>query len=87
MVTSLSNVLFFVYNWQLISQLPRAHRNVFRYLMAFLKELLKHSHNNNLTASLIGMKQIHKVSRKFKSSILWNIWGVSSGMWEFLKLP
>uniref|UniRef100_A0A665UUT1 phosphoinositide 5-phosphatase n=1 Tax=Echeneis naucrates TaxID=173247 RepID=A0A665UUT1_ECHNA len=40
---------------QLISQLPRAHRNVFRYLMAFLKELLKHSHNNNLTASLIGM--------------------------------
>uniref|UniRef100_A0A8C4E7K7 phosphoinositide 5-phosphatase n=1 Tax=Dicentrarchus labrax TaxID=13489 RepID=A0A8C4E7K7_DICLA len=43
---------------QLISQLPRAHRNVFRYLMAFLKELLKHSHNNNLTASLIGMKWI-----------------------------
>ncbi|XP_063732447.1 inositol polyphosphate 5-phosphatase OCRL isoform X1 [Eleginops maclovinus] len=39
---------------QLISQLPRAHRNVFRYLMAFLKELLKHMHNNNLTASLIA---------------------------------
>lgn len=39
---------------QLISQLPRAHRNVFRYLMAFLKELLKHSHNNNLTASLLA---------------------------------
>ncbi|XP_038555041.1 inositol polyphosphate 5-phosphatase OCRL isoform X1 [Micropterus salmoides] len=39
---------------QLISQLPRAHRNVFRYLMAFLKELLKHAHNNNLTASLIA---------------------------------
>ncbi|KAM4622185.1 inositol polyphosphate 5-phosphatase OCRL isoform 5-T5 [Polymixia lowei] len=39
---------------QLISQLPRAHRNVFRYLMAFLRELLKHSHNNNLTASLIA---------------------------------
>ena len=38
--------------------LPRAHRNVFRYLMAFLKELLKHSYNNNLTASLIGMKRI-----------------------------
>ncbi|KAI4819061.1 hypothetical protein KUCAC02_004342 [Chaenocephalus aceratus] len=32
----------------------RAHRNVFRYLMAFMKELLKHSHNNNLTASLIA---------------------------------
>uniref|UniRef100_A0A667ZDK1 phosphoinositide 5-phosphatase n=1 Tax=Myripristis murdjan TaxID=586833 RepID=A0A667ZDK1_9TELE len=42
---------------QLISQLPRAHRNVFRYLLAFLRELLKHSHNNNLTASLIGMSR------------------------------
>ncbi|XP_056455952.1 inositol polyphosphate 5-phosphatase OCRL isoform X2 [Gadus chalcogrammus] len=39
---------------QLVSQLPRAHRNVFRYLMAFLRELLKHSHSNNLTASLIA---------------------------------
>lgn len=46
-------------NQQLISQLPRAHRNVFRYLMAFLKELLKHAHNNNLTASLIGMQYIY----------------------------
>ncbi|XP_051929445.1 inositol polyphosphate 5-phosphatase OCRL isoform X3 [Hippocampus zosterae] len=39
---------------QLISQLPSAHRNVFRYLMGFLKELLKHANNNNLTASLIA---------------------------------
>ncbi|XP_061103820.1 inositol polyphosphate 5-phosphatase OCRL-like isoform X2 [Conger conger] len=39
---------------QLISQLPRAHRNVFRYLMAFLRELLKFSHHNNLTASIIA---------------------------------
>ncbi|KAL2077383.1 hypothetical protein ACEWY4_026887 [Coilia grayii] len=39
---------------QLISQLPRAHRNVFRYLMAFLRELLKHSLDNNLTASLLA---------------------------------
>ncbi|XP_028315444.1 inositol polyphosphate 5-phosphatase OCRL isoform X4 [Gouania willdenowi] len=39
---------------QLISQLPRSHRNVFRYIMAFLKELLKHTNNNNLTASLIA---------------------------------
>ncbi|KAJ8348753.1 hypothetical protein SKAU_G00273420 [Synaphobranchus kaupii] len=39
---------------QLISLLPRAHRNVFRYLMAFLRELLKFSHQNNLTASLIA---------------------------------
>lgn len=39
---------------QLISQLPRAHRNVFRYLMAFLRELLKHSFDNNLNANLLG---------------------------------
>lgn len=39
---------------QLISQLPRAHRNVFRYLMAFLRELLKFSHHNNLSVSLIA---------------------------------
>lgn len=39
---------------QLISQLPRAHRNVFRYLMAFLRELLKHSIDNNLTANLLA---------------------------------
>ncbi|RXN07385.1 inositol polyphosphate 5-phosphatase OCRL-1-like isoform X2 [Labeo rohita] len=39
---------------QLISQLPRAHRNVFRYLMAFLRELLKHSIDNNLSANLLA---------------------------------
>uniref|UniRef100_A0A8C2EXU0 phosphoinositide 5-phosphatase n=1 Tax=Cyprinus carpio TaxID=7962 RepID=A0A8C2EXU0_CYPCA len=39
---------------QLISQLPRAHRNVFRYLMAFLRELLKHSIDNNLNANLLA---------------------------------
>ncbi|XDV37270.1 hypothetical protein PO909_006899 [Leuciscus waleckii] len=39
---------------QLISQLPRAHRNVFRYLMAFLRELLKHSFDNNLNANLLA---------------------------------
>ncbi|XP_034037646.1 inositol polyphosphate 5-phosphatase OCRL isoform X2 [Thalassophryne amazonica] len=39
---------------KLVTQLPRAHRNVFRYLMAFLKELLKHSQDNSLTANLIA---------------------------------
>ncbi|XP_065128039.2 inositol polyphosphate 5-phosphatase OCRL isoform X1 [Paramisgurnus dabryanus] len=39
---------------QLISQLPRAHRNVFRYLMAFLRELIKHSIDNNLNANLLA---------------------------------
>ncbi|XP_075042346.1 inositol polyphosphate 5-phosphatase OCRL isoform X2 [Mixophyes fleayi] len=39
---------------QVISQLPRCHRNVFRYLMAFLRELLKFTGDNNLSASLIA---------------------------------
>ncbi|XP_033876258.3 inositol polyphosphate 5-phosphatase OCRL-like isoform X2 [Acipenser ruthenus] len=39
---------------QVISQLPRAHRNVFRYIMAFLRELLKYSEDNNLNASMIA---------------------------------
>ncbi|XP_056625080.1 inositol polyphosphate 5-phosphatase OCRL isoform X1 [Triplophysa dalaica] len=39
---------------QLISQLPRAHRNVFRYLLAFLRELLKHSIDNNLNVNLLA---------------------------------
>lgn len=39
---------------QVISQLPRCHRNVFRYLMAFLRELLKFSEYNNVSANMIG---------------------------------
>uniref|UniRef100_A0A672NIA1 phosphoinositide 5-phosphatase n=1 Tax=Sinocyclocheilus grahami TaxID=75366 RepID=A0A672NIA1_SINGR len=39
---------------QVNMDLPRAHRNVFRYLMAFLRELLKHSIDNNLNANLLG---------------------------------
>ncbi|XP_053329881.1 inositol polyphosphate 5-phosphatase OCRL isoform X2 [Spea bombifrons] len=39
---------------QVISQLPRCHRNVFRYLMAFLRELLKYTEDNNLSASMIA---------------------------------
>ncbi|XP_061091151.1 inositol polyphosphate 5-phosphatase OCRL isoform X1 [Conger conger] len=39
---------------QLISQLPRVHRNVFRYLMSFLRELLKYSSSNNLTANFLA---------------------------------
>ncbi|XP_053555377.1 inositol polyphosphate 5-phosphatase OCRL isoform X2 [Bombina bombina] len=39
---------------QVISQLPRCHRNVFRYLIAFLRELLKYSQDNNLTANMIA---------------------------------
>ncbi|KAK1167474.1 inositol polyphosphate 5-phosphatase OCRL-like isoform X2 [Acipenser oxyrinchus oxyrinchus] len=39
---------------QVISLLPRAHRNVFRYIMAFLRELLKYSEDNNLNANMIA---------------------------------
>ncbi|XP_054975944.1 inositol polyphosphate 5-phosphatase OCRL [Sorex araneus] len=39
---------------QVISQLPRCHRNVFRYLMAFLRELLKFSDYNNVNANMIA---------------------------------
>uniref|UniRef100_A0ABI7W3G2 phosphoinositide 5-phosphatase n=2 Tax=Felinae TaxID=338152 RepID=A0ABI7W3G2_FELCA len=39
---------------QVISQLPRCHRNVFHYLMAFLRELLKFSKYNNVSENMIG---------------------------------
>ncbi|XP_062818573.1 type II inositol 1,4,5-trisphosphate 5-phosphatase isoform X1 [Anolis carolinensis] len=43
---------------QVVSTLPRCHRNVFSYLMAFLRELLRHSAKNhldvNILASLFG---------------------------------
>nr|3QIS_A Chain A, Inositol polyphosphate 5-phosphatase OCRL-1 [Homo sapiens] len=39
---------------QVISQLPRCHRNVFRYLMAFLRELLKFSEYNSVNANMIA---------------------------------
>ncbi|NXD86325.1 OCRL phosphatase, partial [Halcyon senegalensis] len=39
---------------QVIFQLPRCHRNVFRYLMLFLRELLRYSEENNVTAAMIA---------------------------------
>ncbi|XP_076049020.1 type II inositol 1,4,5-trisphosphate 5-phosphatase-like isoform X2 [Oratosquilla oratoria] len=39
---------------EVIAALPVYHRNVFSYLMAFLKELLKHSHDNNLDARTLA---------------------------------
>ncbi|XP_078268538.1 inositol polyphosphate 5-phosphatase OCRL isoform X2 [Rhinoraja longicauda] len=38
----------------LISQLPRNHKNVFRYLMSFLRELLKYSEDNKLDAKMLA---------------------------------
>ncbi|XP_072837623.2 inositol polyphosphate 5-phosphatase OCRL isoform X2 [Pogona vitticeps] len=39
---------------QVICQLPRSHRNVFRYVMAFLRELLKYSESNNVSANMLA---------------------------------
>ncbi|XP_043913171.1 inositol polyphosphate 5-phosphatase OCRL [Protopterus annectens] len=39
---------------KVISQLPRSHRSVFRYLMSFLRELLKYSEHNNLSVNMIA---------------------------------
>lgn len=39
---------------QVIVQLPSCHRNVFRYLMSFLRELLRYSEDNNVSATMIG---------------------------------
>uniref|UniRef100_A0A8C0EE43 phosphoinositide 5-phosphatase n=1 Tax=Bubo bubo TaxID=30461 RepID=A0A8C0EE43_BUBBB len=39
-----------LFSLQVIFQLPRCHRSVFRYLMSFLRELLRYSEDNNVTA-------------------------------------
>ncbi|KAL4631604.1 inositol polyphosphate 5-phosphatase OCRL-1 isoform X1 [Arapaima gigas] len=39
---------------QVVSQLPGPHGEVFRYLMTFLKELLKQRHSNHLNANFIA---------------------------------
>ncbi|XP_060063309.1 inositol polyphosphate 5-phosphatase OCRL-like [Ylistrum balloti] len=39
---------------QVIAQIPECHRNVFRYLCAFLRELLSHSSHNSLDVKLLA---------------------------------
>ncbi|XP_066191366.1 type II inositol 1,4,5-trisphosphate 5-phosphatase [Sylvia atricapilla] len=39
---------------QIISDLPACHRNVFEYLMAFLRELLKNSGKNHLDVNILA---------------------------------
>ncbi|XP_069133759.1 inositol polyphosphate 5-phosphatase OCRL-like isoform X2 [Argopecten irradians] len=39
---------------QVIAQIPECHRNVFRYLCAFLRELLTHTSDNNLDVKLLA---------------------------------
>ncbi|XP_068249219.1 inositol polyphosphate 5-phosphatase OCRL isoform X1 [Palaemon carinicauda] len=40
---------------EIVFKLPVYHRNVFTYLMAFLKELLNHSEDNNLDAKTLAL--------------------------------
>lgn len=46
-----------LFSLQVIFQLPRCHRSVFRYLMSFLRELLRYSEDNNVSVAMIG-KQV-----------------------------
>ncbi|XP_014463409.1 type II inositol 1,4,5-trisphosphate 5-phosphatase isoform X1 [Alligator mississippiensis] len=53
----------YVLGRQIISRLPECHKNVFKYLMAFLRELLKNSGKNhldtNILASIFGGLLLH----------------------------
>lgn len=51
-----------LFSLQVISQLPRCHRSVFRYLISFLRELLKYSEDNNVSATMIGKAVISAFS-------------------------
>ncbi|XP_071115406.1 type II inositol 1,4,5-trisphosphate 5-phosphatase-like [Haliotis cracherodii] len=44
----------FMLSKQALQKIPLSHRNVFKYLCAFLRELLKHSENNNLEAKFLA---------------------------------
>jgi hypothetical protein len=46
--------LIIIIFFQIIHQIPEYHRNVFRYLTSFLKELLSRSQNNNLDIKFLG---------------------------------
>ena len=39
---------------QVVSQMPECHINVFRYISAFLSEMLKHAAENKLGAKILG---------------------------------
>lgn len=39
---------------QVINEMKESHRKVFYYLIAFMRELLRHSHYNRLDNKIIG---------------------------------
>lgn len=51
-------LLFFWICLKVIAMLPQYHQNVFNYLAAFLRELLKNSASNRLDVGILG-KEIH----------------------------
>uniref|UniRef100_A0A8D0GF06 phosphoinositide 5-phosphatase n=1 Tax=Sphenodon punctatus TaxID=8508 RepID=A0A8D0GF06_SPHPU len=64
----------YVLSSQVVSMLPKCHKNVFNYLMAFLRELLKHSGKNhldvNILASIFGGLLLHPPSGHPKPDIM-----------------
>ena len=39
---------------QIVSQLPTHHRNVFHYIAAFLREVIRHSKENGVDAKILA---------------------------------
>lgn len=65
LVTLLEMSLWFFFFPQIISMLPQCHQNVFNYLTAFLRELLKHMASNRLDITILC---------KAKGTSLFNLW-------------
>ena len=55
-------VMFFLF--QVLSQIPVAHRNVFKYICAFLRELLSHSDRKATDIKVIGKCATLKAEKK-----------------------
>lgn len=49
---------------KVISMLPQCHRNVFNYLAAFLRELLKNSASNRLDVNILGKNYLQELGIK-----------------------
>ncbi|KAI0240801.1 Inositol polyphosphate 5-phosphatase OCRL [Lamellibrachia satsuma] len=45
---------------QVLTELPKSHQKVFNYVCAFLREVLRHSHKNNLDAMILEAWQLKR---------------------------
>lgn len=72
-VTLLKMLLSILFSPQVISMLPQCHQNVFNYLTAFLRELLKHTSNNRLDFNILC---------KANGTLLFYLW-ISCFFWQF----